>query len=184
MMPRVSTHALCGSENSCTSHLSSPYYCLLWRLYVCDLTGWLAGWLLMHIMLCHAMMWCGVVWQATLFAMLMALSNFGNAISKYVGTALVLAFNVSNSNFDNFIWVVVSKSFLMMTPILFVPLLIPDGCPQDDDEEDDEDDGTTYGSLRQSILGRRSHKSTHSTHSTSRWSGVESNPPEQTDRDT
>lgn len=106
--------------------------------------------------------------------MLMALSNFGNAISKYVGTALVLIFNVSNSNFDNFIWVVVSKSILMMTPILFVPLLIPDGCPQDDDDED-EDDHTTYGSLRQSILGRRSHKSTHSA--TNRWSEVDSAPP-------
>ena len=88
--------------------------------------------------------------------MLMALSNFGNAISKYVGTALVLVFNVSNSNFDNFIWVVVSKSLLMVTPILFVPFLIPDGCPQDDDDE--EDDDTIYGSLRQSILGRRSQK--------------------------
>jgi hypothetical protein len=97
--------------------------------------------------------------------MLMALSNFGNAISKYVGTALVLLFGVSDSNFDNFIWVVVAKSVLMLTPILFVPFLIPEGCPQDD-EEDEEEDETTYGSLRQSILGRRSCKSA------SRWSEV------------
>lgn len=99
--------------------------------------------------------------------MLMALSNFGNAISKYVGTALVLVFGVSNSDFDNFIWVVVSKSILMLTPILFVPFLIPDGCPQDDDEDDMEDDETTYGSLRQSILGRRSRKSMN------RWSEID-----------
>jgi hypothetical protein len=107
------------------------------------------------------------VLQATLFAMLMALSNFGNAISKYVGTALVLVFGVSNSDFDNFIWVVVAKSLLMMTPILFVPFLIPDGCPQDDDEDDGQDDETTYGSLRQSVLGRRSRRSAGSS---SRWS--------------
>lgn len=87
--------------------------------------------------------------------MLMALSNFGNAISKYIGTALVLIFGVTDTNYDNFIWVVVSKSVIMLSPVLLVPFLIPDGCPQDDEEEEDEgedEDDTLYSTLRKSLL--------------------------------
>ena len=97
-----------------------------------------------------------------MFALLMALSNFGVFFSKYLGTALVLGFGVSNSNYDNFAWVILAKSILMLTPVLFVPFLIPDGCPQDDEDDDDGvDDDTTYGSFQNSILGRRSKKSLH-----------------------
>jgi hypothetical protein len=87
--------------------------------------------------------------------MLMALSNFGNAISKYIGTGLVLIFGVTDTNYDNFIWVVVAKSVIMLSPVLLVPCLIPDGCPQDDEEEDEEgedEDNTLYSSLRKSLL--------------------------------
>ena len=82
-------------------------------------------------------------------------------MSQYLGTALVLFFEVSDDNYDNFVWVVVSKSLLMLVPILFVPLLVPDGCPQDDDDDEDifDDEDTTYGSISRSILGNETRKS-------------------------
>lgn len=75
--------------------------------------------------------------EATLYAMLMALSNFGNTVAIYNGSFLVVLFGVNDDNYDNFVWVVVTKSLCRLLPILLVPFLIPDGCPQEDDDDDD-----------------------------------------------
>jgi hypothetical protein len=77
--------------------------------------------------------------EATLYAMLMALSNFGNTVAIYNGSFLVVLFGVNDDNYDNFVWVVVTKSLCRLLPILFIPFLIPDGAPQEDEDEDDVD---------------------------------------------
>jgi hypothetical protein len=76
--------------------------------------------------------------EATLYAMLMALSNFGNTVAIYNGSFLVVLFGVKDDNYDNFVWVVVTKSLCRLLPILFIPWLIPDGAPQEEDEDFDE----------------------------------------------
>lgn len=78
--------------------------------------------------------------EATLYAMLMSLSNFGNTVAIYNGSFLVVLFGVTEDNYDNFVWVVVTKSLCRLLPILFIPLLIPEGSPQDEEEEVDEHD--------------------------------------------
>jgi hypothetical protein len=72
--------------------------------------------------------------EATLYAMLMALSNFGNTVAIYNGSFLVVLFGVDDDNYDNFVWVVVVKSLCRLLPILFIPWLIPDGAPQEDED--------------------------------------------------
>ena len=73
--------------------------------------------------------------EATLYAMLMSLSNFGNTVAIYSGSFLVVLFGVKEDNYNNFVWVIVTKSLCRLLPILFIPFLIPDGSPQDDEEE-------------------------------------------------
>lgn len=75
--------------------------------------------------------------EATLYAMLMSLSNFGNTVAIYNGSFLVVSYGVSDDNYDNFVWVVVTKSLCRLLPILFIPFLIPDGAPQEEEDEDD-----------------------------------------------
>jgi hypothetical protein len=116
--------------------------------------------------------------EATLFAMLMALSNFGSTISVYFGSFIVLLFNVSDDNFDNLKWVIVVKSLCRLLPIPLTFMLVPDGCPQDDDDDeggarastasvdlyaklalDDEDDEDDKDRLNQTSHGSDTMKS-------------------------
>ncbi len=85
--------------------------------------------------------------EATLFAMLMALSNFGQAVAIYFGTFLVVLFDVTDENFDNLFWVIVVKSLCRLLPIPLIFLLVPHGCPQDDNGDDDDEDQETIGGI-------------------------------------
>jgi hypothetical protein len=91
--------------------------------------------------------------EATIYAMLMALSNFGNTVGIYFGSFLVVSFGVTDTNYDNFVWVIVVKSLCRLIPIISIPFLIPDGAPQneddfllfmDEEEENEEEEGTGY----------------------------------------
>lgn len=72
--------------------------------------------------------------EATLFALLMALSNFGVTVAIYFGSFLTVIFGVTDSNYDNLIYVVLVKALCRLLPIPLIPLLIPHGSPQEEDD--------------------------------------------------
>lgn len=78
--------------------------------------------------------------EATLFALLMSLSNLGDTVAINIGAIILRIFNVTEDNYDNFIYVVIVKSLLRLTLIPFIPLLAPDGSPQTRDEYDTNQD--------------------------------------------
>ena len=77
--------------------------------------------------------------EATLFALLMSLSNLGDAVAINIGAIIIRIFNVTEDNYDNFIYVVIVKSLLRLTLIPFIPLLAPDGSPQTKEEYEESD---------------------------------------------
>lgn len=79
--------------------------------------------------------------EATLFALLMSLSNLGDTVAINVGAIILRIFNVTDDDYSNFIYAVIVKSLLRLTLIPFIPLLAPEGSPQTRDEyETDQDD--------------------------------------------
>lgn len=70
--------------------------------------------------------------EATLFALLMALSNFGGDVGSYIGVGLLRAFDVSKNDWTNLPKVVLIKSMARFIPIILIPLLIPDASPADE----------------------------------------------------
>lgn len=70
--------------------------------------------------------------EATLFALLMALSNFGGDVGSYIGVGLLRAFDVSRKDWTNLPKVVLIKSLARLIPVLLIPLLIPDASPADE----------------------------------------------------
>eukprot|EP00929_Paragymnodinium_shiwhaense_P033364 TRINITY_DN18328_c0_g2_i2.p1 TRINITY_DN18328_c0_g2~~TRINITY_DN18328_c0_g2_i2.p1 ORF type:complete len:644 (+),score=110.22 TRINITY_DN18328_c0_g2_i2:60-1934(+) len=80
--------------------------------------------------------------EATLFALLMSLSNFGNGIGDLLGVAVLEFSGTVNGNYDNFGWVTLSKSFFRLLPLLIIPVFIPnltqsDPVPSGFEAEDD-----------------------------------------------
>lgn len=75
--------------------------------------------------------------EATLFALLMSLSNLGDAVAIDIGAIIIRIFNVTEDNYDNFIYVVIVKSLLRLSLIPFIPLLAPEGSPQTREEYED-----------------------------------------------
>ena len=70
--------------------------------------------------------------EATLFALLMALSNFGGDVGSYMGVGLLKAFNVSRGDYSKLPDVVLVKTMCRFIPVLLIPLLIPDASPADE----------------------------------------------------
>jgi len=69
--------------------------------------------------------------EATLFAMLMALSNFGNSVAQFIGVSLLEAFGVVNQNYDHYSLAVIVKTCFRFAVIGIIPLLVPDLKPTD-----------------------------------------------------
>eukprot|EP00401_Gymnodinium_catenatum_P075175 CAMPEP_0117508248 /NCGR_PEP_ID=MMETSP0784-20121206/26850_1 /TAXON_ID=39447 /ORGANISM="" /LENGTH=577 /DNA_ID=CAMNT_0005303795 /DNA_START=104 /DNA_END=1837 /DNA_ORIENTATION=+ len=69
--------------------------------------------------------------EATLFALLMALSNFGSAVSNYFGVTLCEVFGVVGDSFDHLPEVVIAKSLCRLLPIPLIFLLVPNLTPSD-----------------------------------------------------
>lgn len=80
--------------------------------------------------------------EATVFAMLTALSNFGAAVSSYFGATLLVVFNIQGGNYDNLMWLLIVKKCCRLTTLLLVHALVPPGCPNDTGEiKNPADDG-------------------------------------------
>jgi len=69
--------------------------------------------------------------EATLFALLMALSNFGSSVSNYFGVTLCEVFGIVGDNFDNMPEAVIAKSLCRLLPIPLIFLLVPNLTPCD-----------------------------------------------------
>ena len=97
--------------------------------------------------------------EATLFSVMMSLSNFGYDVGTYFGAMLLTVFHVSNGNtsytrpnicrqlvlyplkhllaffslddYSNFAYCIGLKSAMRILPIFLVPFLVPLGSPQD-----------------------------------------------------
>lgn len=72
--------------------------------------------------------------EATVFAMLTALSNFGAAVSSYFGATLLTVFGVQGGNYDNLKWIIIVKCCCRLLTLLLVPAFIPIGTPSDSDD--------------------------------------------------
>lgn len=98
--------------------------------------------------------------EATLFALLMALSNFGTTVGIYFGSFLTVLFGVTQDNYKNFIYVIIVKSFCRLLPIPLIPLLIPVGSPQDENDfvitppptAESTDESVSTGDIRLSVF--------------------------------
>jgi len=69
--------------------------------------------------------------EATLFAMLMALSNFGTSVSDFFGVTLCELFGVVGNNYDRLPEAVITKSLCRLLPIPLIFLLVPNITPAD-----------------------------------------------------
>ena len=77
--------------------------------------------------------------EATLYAIMMSLSNYGYDVGTVFGTVLLSIFRVSNDNWSGFKWVLLIKSILRLVPIILIKYLVPTGTPDDDNKEDESD---------------------------------------------
>ena len=69
--------------------------------------------------------------EATLFSMLMALSNFGTTIAELLGTSLLEALEVKGDNYDALPTAIGLKSLARLLPLALIPLLVPALTPND-----------------------------------------------------
>ncbi|GAB5033212.1 major facilitator superfamily protein isoform 2 [Nannochloropsis oceanica] len=70
--------------------------------------------------------------EATLFALLMALSNFGGDVGSYIGVGVLKAFHVHRGDYSELSNVVLVKTMCRFIPVFLIPLLIPDASPADE----------------------------------------------------
>jgi hypothetical protein len=93
--------------------------------------------------------------EATLFALLMGLSNFGNTMAAYMGSIVITELEISQGEgFDNlYLWILVRNTSALFV-IALIPFLVPNGTPQDKSIYDDDEsvaDAEAVG-----IIGRMS----------------------------
>jgi len=75
--------------------------------------------------------------EATLFALLMGLSNFGATVGAYNGVALLTLFGVDRPRYHNISSFVFARTLMYLLPLLLVPVFVPAGGPNDDLLHDD-----------------------------------------------
>lgn len=103
--------------------------------------------------------------EATVFAMLTALSNFGAAVSSYFGATLLIIFGVGSGNYDNLKWLLIVKTCCRLSTLILIPVLVPMGCPNDTDVEENENE--VWGATSDSI-----DDNSHSGHSLAAIGGI------------
>jgi hypothetical protein len=67
--------------------------------------------------------------EATVFAILTALGNFGSSVSVYYGSLVLQYFDIRDGNYDNLVLVICLKCASRLLPLLLIPLLVPTGAP-------------------------------------------------------
>jgi hypothetical protein len=72
--------------------------------------------------------------EATLFAMFMSLINFGSSVAIYFGSFWVFVLGITDTNYDNFVYLIVIRSFARLIPIPIIYWLVPPGTPSDSED--------------------------------------------------
>mmetsp|Transcript_31348 Transcript_31348/g.58343 ORF Transcript_31348/g.58343 Transcript_31348/m.58343 type:complete len:551 (-) Transcript_31348:1096-2748(-) len=67
--------------------------------------------------------------EATVFAILTALGNFGTSISVFFGSLVLQYFDIRDGSYDNLVLVIFLKCASRLLPLLLIPLLVPTGAP-------------------------------------------------------
>lgn len=70
--------------------------------------------------------------EATVFAILTALGNFGSSMSAYSGSLVLQWFDVRDGSYDGLVSVLVIKCLSRLLPLLLIPVLVPRGAPCDE----------------------------------------------------
>jgi hypothetical protein len=98
--------------------------------------------------------------EATLFALLMSLSNLGNTVAIYFGSFLMVLFGVTDNNYNNFIWVVLLKSICRLSALPLIPLFAPKGSAQDYEDHltKDQRPSTTFRNSELSVQSSATKK--------------------------
>mmetsp|Transcript_61001 Transcript_61001/g.136291 ORF Transcript_61001/g.136291 Transcript_61001/m.136291 type:complete len:394 (-) Transcript_61001:177-1358(-) len=83
---------------------------------------------------------CPANLEATLFATLMSLSNFGGSVSGFLGVSICEVWGLVEGNYDNLPYAVVVKALTALLPIPLIFALTPkftpnDPVPQEEEEE-------------------------------------------------
>jgi hypothetical protein len=66
---------------------------------------------------------------STFFALNMGLSNFGGTLGEYFGIGLMVIFKVNTHEYEQLPAFIVVRSLFRLVPIALIPLLLPDGSP-------------------------------------------------------
>ena len=67
--------------------------------------------------------------EATVFAILTALGNFGTSVSVYFGSLVLQFFDIRDGNYKHLVLVICLKCASRLLPLLLIPLLVPPGAP-------------------------------------------------------
>jgi len=96
-----------------------------------DAFGVLVGRFFMMPMLVLSSKVCPDNLEGTLFAMLMALSNFGGTVGEFFGSTMTDLFEIKDGNYDMLPQAVIAKSICRLLPIPLIFILVPNLTPQD-----------------------------------------------------
>lgn len=83
--------------------------------------------------------------EATVFAMFMSLLNFGQSVAIYFGSFCVFMLGITDTNYDNFVYLILIRSFARLIPIPIIYMLVPVGTPADTDDGAASDGATKTG---------------------------------------
>jgi folate/biopterin transporter len=72
--------------------------------------------------------------EATLFAMFMSLINFGSSVAIYFGSFWVFVLGITDTNYDNFVYLIIIRSVARLIPIPIIYMLVPPGTPSDSED--------------------------------------------------
>jgi len=96
-----------------------------------DAFGVLVGRFFMMPMLVLSSKVCPDNLEGTLFAMLMALANFGSTVGEFFGATMTEMLGIKDGNYDMLPQAVIAKSICRLLPIPLIYILVPDLTPQD-----------------------------------------------------
>lgn len=91
--------------------------------------------------------------EATVFAILTALGNFGSSVSVYSGSLVLRYFDIRDGNYDNLVLVICLKCASRLLPLLLIPVLVPRGAPFEEGGTVETSGGANGSGRRNKLVG-------------------------------
>lgn len=73
--------------------------------------------------------------EATLFALLMGISNMSGSTGGYLGVGIIAVLNTYGPRFENLATFVAIRNFASLLPLVLIPYLCPQGSPRSSMQE-------------------------------------------------